>query len=381
MIDGIHLTHFKCFDKLDLPLGKLTLLTGQNSTGKSSAIQSLLLLHQSHLTQGTPKQLLLNGDSVSLGSMGDVVNSFTGRDEFKIGFSSDKQRIEWRFKTDDKLALVVPIKSVAKYVSDAGNRFVSDPILPSKQLPKKTKAELVKRLREILHVSNERVGPTETHSADTSEASGLRLGAHAEYTAWYLHKNADQHIPEELQKEGAPPSLERQTEAWLRDFFPHLNLKITAIPDTQLVSLQFRTHESGKYHRPENVGYGFSHLLPVIVGGLSSTKSKTLIIENPESHLHPSAQTKVGMFLAKVAQAGGQVIVESHSDHVLNGIRLAVKRKLISPEYVKIHYFIKDIASNSVTSPKLNSKGQINNWPNGFFDQFENDLDELTVWG
>jgi len=207
MIDGIHLTHFKCFEKLDLPLGKLTLLTGQNSTGKSSVIQSLLLLHQSHLTQGIPKQLLLNGDSVCLGSMGDIVNSFTGRDEFKIGFSYDGQRIEWRFQTDEKQALVVPVKSTVAYVSEAGDNFVSDPKPPVKPLPKKAKPDLVKRIKEILHVSNERVGPSDTHRADTSEASGLRLGAQAEYTAWYLHKNADQQIPKELQKEGAPPSL------------------------------------------------------------------------------------------------------------------------------------------------------------------------------
>jgi predicted ATPase len=105
-----------------------------------------------------------------------------------------------------------------------------------------------------------------------------------------------------------------------------------------------------------------------------SKAGDVLICENPESHLHPEAQSRLGMFLARVADAGIQVILETHSDHILNGIRVAVKKGIINNIDVAINSFDRD---HVVSHPKIDKNGRIDLWPEGFFDQIDMDLGEL----
>jgi predicted ATPase len=95
-------------------------------------------------------------------------------------------------------------------------------------------------------------------------------------------------------------------------------------------------------------------------------------------------QSLIGHFLAMVARAGVQVIVETHSDHVLNGVRLAVNRGELSPLETVIHFFNYRPRLSSdpahVVSPKIDSKGNLSEWPTGFFDQTERDLTALAGW-
>ena len=78
-------------------------------------------------------------------------------------------------------------------------------------------------------------------------------------------------------------------------------------------------------YRPTNVGFGITYALPIVVSALSARPGSLLIVENPEAHLHPRGQVKMGELLCQASEAGIQVLIETHSDHVLNGIRLAVR--------------------------------------------------------
>ena len=90
----------------------------------------------------------------------------------------------------------------------------------------------------------------------------------------------------------------------------------------------------------------------------------------------------MGAFLAKVAAAGVQVLLETHSDHVLNGIRRAVKAGIVSQEGVLIHFFKdRDSDGDQVISPIIASNGEIDTWPDGFFDQFDKDMNHFAGWG
>ena len=112
-----------------------------------------------------------------------------------------------------------------------------------------------------------------------------------------------------------------------------------------------------------------------------------MIVENPEAHLHPSAQSKIGQFLAVIALSGVNVIVETHSDHVINGIQIATARRTISKEYVTINFFSKgenQQAENQtknrqpiITEITINEKGELSRWPKGFFDQTQIDYVKL----
>lgn len=381
MIDSIHLRHFKCFSKLDLPLGGLTLLTGRNATGKSSIIQSLLLLHQGIVSTNRGTAVPLNGDMISLGSFGDVLDGRSGRKSFEVGVSSHDYRLDWRFQSEDKNTLVAPLVSVldSRSWSDAKSDGVEILSAELTEHPSKPEASrLIETLRTLLHVSTERIGPRETYSADPSGDS--QLGARGEYTAWFLHRKGDQKVLPALWRPGSPPQLVRQTEAWLAHFFPGAAFAVERIKDTNLLTLRFRTSEKDSFHRPSNVGYGLSHLLPVLVGGLGVRIGSMFVVENPEAHLHPSAQAEIGAFLAAVAASGAQVLIETHSDHVLNGVRLAIKNQILRAEDAQVHYFASRDSGSQVVSPTIRPDGSMDQWPEGFFDQIEKDLDQLTEW-
>jgi predicted ATPase len=139
--------------------------------------------------------------------------------------------------------------------------------------------------------------------------------------------------------------------------------------------------------RPANVGFGLSYTLPIIVNMLvyaaflsSGKHDKAIIlIENPEAHLHPAGQTKLGEFLARAAACGVQCIVESHSDHLLNGIRIAVKNGILSAESTTCYLFSYDFDQEmaQVKNPLLDQHGMFDEWPEGFFDEAERNLERL----
>jgi predicted ATPase len=90
----------------------------------------------------------------------------------------------------------------------------------------------------------------------------------------------------------------------------------------------------------------------------------------------------MGEFLAAAAAAGVQVILETHSDHVLNGIRRSVKARVLAPNQVALHFFQpRDGEGAQVISPLLDASGNLDIWPDGFFDQFDKDANHFAGWG
>jgi predicted ATPase len=132
--------------------------------------------------------------------------------------------------------------------------------------------------------------------------------------------------------------------------------------------------------KPTNVGFGLTYVLPVVTAVLFASPGDLLIIENPESHLHPQGQARLGKLFAQSAEQGVQLFIETHSDHVLNGVRVATKQQLISPEKVGIFFFERYLADEhrtEIIQPIIDENGRINKWPPGFFDEWDNQLDEL----
>jgi len=126
------------------------------------------------------------------------------------------------------------------------------------------------------------------------------------------------------------------------------------------VTLGLRTSDDTDFHRPIHVGFGLTQVFPILVAVLSAPPGDILLIENPEVHLHPAGQALMGQFLADVARAGVQVILETHSDHVLNGIRRPVKAERLAAERVAIHFFRpRSAGETQVFSPVLDGSGNI----------------------
>jgi len=164
---------------------------------------------------------------------------------------------------------------------------------------------------------------------------------------------------------------------------PGVQLSAQQVVGTDEVALQYRYigTEGGRSnsYRPTHVGFGLTYSLPIVVAALSAPAGSLLLIENPEAHLHPSGQVSVGALLAYCAADGVQLLVETHSDHLLNGVRLAVKQGHLSSEIARFAFFTRDLSTGDsfIQVPSLLPDGQMSNWPKGFFDEWARSLDAL----
>lgn len=381
MLKRIDLHLFKCFELLHLELNQLTLLSGCNSAGKSSVLQALVLLQQTMREHEWSIRLMLNGNSIRLGTVLDVVDQVNGRLTFEIGLIDGESNFHWVFTGGDRKEMSMQVESVLEgsfpNVKPKALRF----LLPRTQ--NEGTLSLASRIRGLTYITAERVGPRDVYSLEDRQIATV-VGPTGEYAASVLHWGRDEPVLKELLLPEDPNTrLLHQVEERMKLFFPGFAMALNEVANMNAVTIGMRTSTDTGFHRPIHMGFGITQILPIIIAALSAAKDDILLIENPEVHLHPAAQAQMGQFLADVAQAGVQVIIETHSDHILNGIRRSVKDGQLSSEQVAIHFFrprsVNELAQ--VQSPILDSTGNIESWPDGFFDQFDKDMNHFAGWG
>lgn len=370
MINLLRLINFKAFENQVFEFKPLTLLSGLNSTGKSSVMQSLLLLRQSYQQELLQEiGLALNGDLVRIGNAQDAFCESAKEDY--IGFDltrEDKSKGIWRFKYE------VEKKETDFLDLDFMSTQVDDAVYLS---------SLFNKNKNFHYLQAERIGPRLVNEMSDYQVRRLRqLGTKGEYTAHFLNVYGRQPIPiKNLNYPRAKSmSLIDQVEGWMREVSPGTRITINSNTDIDLINLQYSYGDSNPY-RATNVGFGISYTLPIIVAILSSEPGTLILVENPEAHLHPKGQAKMGELLALAANCGVQVVIETHSDHVLNGIRLAVHDGKLAPQDVQLHYLQrrqkKELTFTEVVSPRIDRNGRIDKWPDGFFDEWDKSLDAL----
>lgn len=379
MLSEVEIRLFKCFEHLRLPLQPLTVLSGLNASGKSSVIQVLVLLHQTMHDHEWETRLDLNGTGVQLGTVGDVVDVVYGRrSAFEIGVTDDDVSYRWAFNGDpgDMSAEVVAVSVAGQ---ESRNPEILRRLLPPNSGD--SASSLANRLRNLAYITAERVGPRELYQLEDQHAAAS-VGPRGEHAVSLLYSGRDEQALPGLALAGAPPMVSRQVEARMRLFFPGFSMDIQHIPNANYVTLGLRTSNETELLRPIHTGFGVTQTLPIVIAALSASEGDILLIENPEVHLHPKGQALMGEFLAEAANAGVQVIVETHSDHVLNGVRRAVKSGGIPADDVAIHFFRPRAEGEAqVISPLIDQTGGIDYWPDGFFDQFDKDMRFFAGWG
>ena len=379
MLQKIKLTNFKCFDSLCLACAPLTLLCGLNGMGKSSVLQALLVLRQSfgsgELLQG---RLILNGELSELGTGQDVL--YEGSEDEIVEFELhadaspyvDESPEPWRLsfgysRTDDEMRIM------------AVDRFAgSEPIVgrPWDEIPPLG--------GHLIYVNAERIGPRKFHHHSAMLARQGALGPRGEYALNYLHARQSEFLPtvDPRCPDFSSGRLLDVVDFWLQEVTPGVHLQLETIQDADAILAGFSFDRPGdvetRRYRATNVGFGLSYILPVLTGLLADADTLCLL-ENPEAHLHPRGQTRLAELAVRASLAGVQVIAETHSDHFIDGVRIAVRDGLIRPDDVAIHYFERARGKTVVSSPQVDADGRLSSWPVGFFDQHEENLARLLA--
>lgn len=372
MIEHLSLRNFKCFEEIRLPLGRLMLITGVNGVGKSSIVQALLLLRQSN----DDKKIDLHDHVKIDGDLIDLINA----DKMRYALSEDTDiSIELTDDQGDKLTFLI-------------NKAITD----VKEIACECTGDLDKALenwslfnRDFVYLYADRTAPQKSYRKGVESSTDSRLGdKHGSRTAFRLYEattTGEKIGISALSLEG--DTVVGNISAWI-SFIMGGQVRVSADQEgADQITLNYSKTINGNeiVFSPLNVAFGNSYILPILLAILTAPAGSLIIIENPEAHLHPSAQFRMGQFLALAAQNGVQIIVETHSDHLLNGVRVLVTKPLngqkMDANKVEIHYIYQDEENPALHLDErimLEEDGSLDHWPIGFFDEWELALRSLN---
>lgn len=358
MLTELQLKNFKRFECLKLPLRGLTLLSGMNSMGKSTIIQSLLVLRQTFERGHLDKGIFLNGLYTNIGVGRDLLFHDASEEEIVIQLSTDTESHAWHFHYEPAADYLEANEVPQSLIANPSHVNLFD--------------------NQFDYLSAERLAPQPSYTKSYYDVHVRKqLGMHGEYAPHYLFEMRKDKLenPKVLHPNEHDPHLLPQTEQWLNEISPGTRINFEDHGHANTIGLL--VGQGSSYYSVANVGFGVSYVLPIIIALLKSRKGSLVILENPEAHLHPAGQRKMGELISRAVAGGVQVILETHSDHVLNGIRLSTKQNIISPEQTALYYLCSNGEHNYFENPELKIDGRLTFWPSGFFDEWDKAIDAI----
>lgn len=345
MLSSIEISAYKCIEGESLSLAPLTLVTGTNSSGKSTLLQAILVA-MSYLKQN------------NLPYLRDLVKPYMQLEDV-LCRTSDARKVEVVLTTTEHLVF-------SAYIAESGGGMVSD------------QERLFDYEESFFYLSANRSGPEEL--AELSKE--LRIGPHGEYALGYLEQYKDKPLSADLCRPEAPAQTLKAQLAWWLSYITGTKCEaVTSKVTSTRVKLSFVMGELGEVS-PLNTGAGNSYLVKLLIMCLAARPGHLLMIENPEIHLHPGAQSRLGEFFAYLASCGVQLIVETHCEHLINRVRYEVYRQALSASDAVVHY------KQAPGEPFMqlgflpsghfcNSDHEPVNFPSGFFDPTLRELLEM----
>ena len=373
MIKAIGLRGFKCFnEKKQISLKPVTILYGKNGRGKSTVSQSLLLIAQSMRKNNSLNHLIINDGYINQGLFDELINNNSSTRAFEISIESELNEsvvaIFEPFEKYPQLGSLVSLKVNGKETFEtlSGSGDDSDSFLNGDTLSSGVTSDnaILQGLKDTIYVSANRNGPV-------NEAQYVYQQGDAPFSP------LGQNIINVIAEQG--PAFLSELEHNLSYILSGASLSIRFAPDK--IEMGLNSSNEGGTMRPINVGFGYSYVLPVIVAAMLAKPGSLVIVENPEAHLHSGAQSRLASFLISKALTGRfQLLLETHSDHVINGLRIAAKNGSINPSDSIILHFSHDdsVVTPDIQEIKCDKNGSLSDFPDDFMDEWTKQLLELV---
>jgi predicted ATPase len=371
MLTRLAINNYKSIKSEDILLSPLTIFSGYNGLGKSSVLQSLLLLRQSFRNNNFQNGLFLRSDELVELGVGKDIFSYDADYAEGISFVLESE-FENSYALNFKVQLEDDVMPLHKATA-----------IP----PAYNWSEVSLFNHHFQYLSANRIDPQNQYKTSSYYIDQLQsLGKTGEYTVHYLAKNQYKIISNNTLKHPSAKSdtLMDNVNAWLSEISPGVKAIASLHPDLEVASLKYQFEAGGDLtdtFKPIHVGFGLTYVLPVITALLMSEPGDLFVVENPESNLHPAGQAKIGHLCALAANSGVQIIMETHSDHVINGIRVAVKQQKIENNDVSLYFIDRNIQQlshqSNIVELFIDEQGRIDEWPKGFMDEWEKQLDQL----
>lgn len=421
-IENWHVKNFKSLnDSGKITIKPITFLVGPNSSGKTSILQSILMLRQT-VESKDPKSALILQDHIDLGSFKDVVWKHDLKNIISINFSNSNNNyeLEFAFKPRDEKIYLKRYRVFGRYddghegfnydleVNERGKGkyymnvidhpffkgkkikvdfykfYKSHPdsllqttfLSPDSKLPKdvkKTHIHLTRMLAEanfmnfLYKMSYElestfgkifHVGPLRQEPKRVYTASGAYPSEVGKSGEWVVEKLVS--IKDSQEK----------VKKWFNDFEIASNFEVRELKKgSKRYELIIKEFYTGEWVNLVDVGFGASQILPIIVEGFIS-KDSLILIEQPEIHLHPKAQATMGDLLIDISKnQNNKIIIETHSDLVISRICTRIAKGDFKSSDVAIYYLNPTENGAEIIDVTINDKGQYENFPDGFFEE------------
>lgn len=361
-IEKVILKNFKCHKSFETDMKKLNIFTGSNAAGKSSLVQALLLAYKSWSECERRKINTNEVYGINLGIPINIVSEDLEEKNIEIELVLNGKK--------NKIVLGLP---------DDNDEICFD-ICNYEEILEAKEHGYNLRKKQLFFLNAERQGPRIV--SFINDIIPYSVGNTGENTSYILSEmdklqkiNDSFRLPNDL-KISEIDRFSANCEEWLNFIIPDTKIQYSVDIEKNITTLMLQN--LGEFHLPIATGFGITYVLPIIVQALvaSMIENSILIIENPEAHLHPLSQSRLGKFLALIAINGVQMILETHSEHIVDGCRIQMAREK-QCENMKILFFEKQDNNSICKNINIQNNGELEEWPEGFFDQKRIDLREL----
>ncbi len=351
LIQKLQIENLKSIKNMEMECSQLNLLIGTNSSGKSSVFQGLLLV-----AQNMEQDCGLNGRLVSLGTFAESRCIYEEKKEIKISVWNEEKWIRIMFgPKEDGTFLIQRETGSEDSVKFFGEGFCLEE-------------------RNFQYLSCHRVGPQNIYAKNMTMEDVV--GIDGQYAIAYLNKHYGDVIEPEFCKGNIDYTLLGQVNWWL-SYIADAEISTEEILGADLIKANYRMYDVARI-RPTNIGSGISYLISVLIVCLSSPEESVIVLENPEIHLHPTAQAKLCEFLYFVSQNDRQLFIESHSDHVFNGFRAGIASSEMNADAINIQFIsLNEEHLSQTMRVKIGRMGRVENQKKDLFDQFDIDLNRM----